>query len=94
MIFTMGYCITIFFLFFPIFSDQFSLTFDSKTGVFGWLRPENFLYSFFAISLYSGVGNLVCYSIALQYYSAVVLGNALLLEPIVGQFFGLVLGLD
>jgi hypothetical protein len=30
----------------------------------------------------------------MNYYSTVVIGNALLLEPIVGQFFGLILGLD
>jgi hypothetical protein len=84
MIFTMIYCILILCVSFPLFFDSYNISFDSKTGVFGWLRPENFLYSFFVISLYTGIGCLVGYSVSMKYFSTVVIGNILLLEPIFG----------
>ena len=64
MLFIMMYASIIMLVFIPIIFQECEWSFNSTLGVFGWLRPSNFAYSFFVVSFYTGFGCLVSYSIA------------------------------
>ena len=66
----------------PIFApDSFTLDFDCDTGVFGWMRPELIVYSFFIVSLINGVGVIAMQYLVFLYFTPVIAGTMMLLEP-------------
>jgi drug/metabolite transporter (DMT)-like permease len=72
----------IFFAFGPlIFKDSFTFTMNLTHGVFGWVANENFIFSFFLLSLVNGCGTLVLQMLAMIYFSPVIVGTMMLLEP-------------
>ena len=59
-----------------------SLLDTSDSGIFGFLRPENWLNCLFFYSFLSGFWGLCGYVIAATMFSPLIIMNCLLLEPI------------
>jgi drug/metabolite transporter (DMT)-like permease len=64
------------------------------TGLFGWLAPENFWYNLVVVSGLNGVGTLALQMLVFRYFTPVVAGTMMLLEPLFSQVYGIALGLD
>lgn len=77
-----------------VFPGNFTFTMDLSTGVFGWIADKNFLYSFFVLSAINGCGTLGLQLLAMKYFSPVIVGTMMLLEPVFSQIYGIALGLD
>ena len=76
-----------------VFSD-FTLGFDPLTGAFGFFTPELWLYVIFVYGFFTGACNMGAYSMSCKYFSPLVIGTAVLFEPIGSQIIGCLLGLD
>lgn len=76
-----------------LFKD-FTLSFDPKTGAFGFLQPHLWLYVIFVYGFFTGACNMGAYSMSCKYFSPLVIGTAVLFEPIGSQILGCILGLD
>ncbi|TNV77564.1 hypothetical protein FGO68_gene15410 [Halteria grandinella] len=74
--------------------DNFHYTMDNDTGLFGWLSKENFTYNLFVVSGLNGVGTLTLQMLVFRYFTPVVAGTMMLLEPLFSQIYGIALGLD
>ena len=71
------------------------MTFSPKNGIFGWLQPDLqfktiVLYGFFGTFWGSSCG----YLILMKFFSPVICMNALLVEPVIAQIMGCLLGVD
>ena len=71
-----------------------SFDFDALNGVFGWLTPRNFVYSFLVYGFVTRYAVSVTYVFAFYYFSAIIVSNIFMLEPILGQLIGICLGQD
>lgn len=73
-----------FYTVFPLayFGTQFNFTTDINTGIFGWLAPENFWYNLLVVSGLNGVGTLTLQMLVFRYFTPVVAGTMMLLEPL------------
>ena len=73
----------LFYTLFPlIFWNEFRFNFDLNTGLFGWMTNENAFYSLFVVSFLNGVGTLGLQYLVFKYFSPVVAGTMMLLEPL------------
>lgn len=74
----------------------FTLDCDPKTGVFGFLGggSQLALYVIFVYGFFTGACNMGAYSMSCKYFSPLVIGTAVLFEPIGSQVIGCILGLD
>ena len=68
------------------------LSMDPVAGMFGWLAPENFLYNFLVMGAFCRYGVMQFYTLALYFFSTVIVANLFMLEPILGQVIGVILG--
>ena len=77
-------------------SDSFSFDLDPHTGVFGYLGGslDYSLYVIFVYGLFTGAFNMGAYSMSCKYFSPLVIGTAVLFEPIGSQIIGCIIGLD
>jgi drug/metabolite transporter (DMT)-like permease len=66
----------------PLVFSELTYGFDPEFGIFGWMREENVVYTFFVMGLVSGCLTFTMYALCLKYFSAVILGNIFLFEPI------------
>ena len=73
---------------------DFHFTMDLETGLFGWLAKENFWYNLLVVSGINGVFTLWLQMLVFKYFSPVVAGTMMLLEPMFSQVYGIALGLD
>ena len=62
----------------------FTLGFDPKTGVFGFLGQDLklALYVLLVYGFFTGACNMGAYSMSCKYFSPLVIGTAVLFEPI------------
>ncbi|CDW78761.1 UNKNOWN [Stylonychia lemnae] len=74
--------------------DSFYLSQDPVKGVFGWIHPENIVYSVVVVSFVNGVGTLYLQYLVFKNFSPVIAGSMMLLEPLFSQIYGIILGLD
>jgi drug/metabolite transporter (DMT)-like permease len=74
----------------------FTLSFDPHTGVFGFLGGGLKLASYVLLvyGFFTGACNMGAYSMSCKYFSPLVIGTAVLFEPIGSQIIGCLLGLD
>ena len=88
--------VVLFFTLFPLlyFGRSFHFTTDVDNGIFGWLAKENFWYNFLVISGINGVFTLWLQMLVFKYFSPVIAGTMMLLEPMFSQVYGIILGLD
>ena len=88
--------VALFFLIFPVlyWGSNFHFTTDLQTGQFGWLAKENFLYNLIVVSGINGVFTLYLQMLVFRYFSPVIAGTMMLLEPLFSQVYGIILGLD
>lgn len=65
-------------------SGGFSLGFDPHTGVFGFLGGgwQLAVYVIFVYGFFTGACNMGAYSMSCKYFSPLVIGTAVLFEPI------------
>ena len=77
-------------------SGGFTLNFDPHSGVFGFLGGGTHLalYVIFVYGFFTGACNMGAYSMSCKYFSPLVIGTAVLFEPIGSQIIGCLLGLD
>mmetsp|Transcript_31250 Transcript_31250/g.23226 ORF Transcript_31250/g.23226 Transcript_31250/m.23226 type:complete len:98 (+) Transcript_31250:224-517(+) len=61
----------------------YTLDTNPITGIFGWVFKEDIVFNVVFVGAISGVGTFLFYPLCLVYFSPIVLGNVLLLEPIV-----------
>ena len=64
-----------------VFKD-FTMSMDPKTGAFGFLSPHLWLYVIFVYGFFTGACNMGAYSMSCKYFSPLVIGTAVLFEPI------------
>jgi hypothetical protein len=64
-----------------IFTD-FTLGFDPHTGAFGFLNKNLWFYVIFIYGFFTGACNMGSYSMSCKYFSPLVIGTAVLFEPI------------
>ena len=85
-----------FYTLFPLayHGQQFHFSTNLETGIFGWLAPENFWYNILVVSGLNGVGTLALQMLVFRYFTPVVAGTMMLLEPLFSQVYGIALGLD
>ena len=76
-----------------LFSD-FTFDFNPVTGVFGFLRKELWLYVIVFYGFFTGACNQGAFAMSCKYFSPLVIGTAVLLEPIGSQVIGCIMGLD
>ncbi|TNV80073.1 hypothetical protein FGO68_gene16966 [Halteria grandinella] len=78
------------------YGDVFTLDANPKTGVFGYLGggPQLGVYVILVYGLFTGACNMGAYSMSCKYFSPLVIGTAVLFEPIGSQIIGCLLGLD
>jgi hypothetical protein len=73
----------IFLTIFPIIRfESFTFDFNLETGIFGWLTPENFIYSLFVFSFVAGMVTLGLQFLVFQYFTPTVVGTVMLMEPV------------
>lgn len=74
----------------------FTLGFDPKTGFLGFLGKDlNLaLYVLLVYGFFTGACNMGAYSMSCKYFSPLVIGTAVLFEPIGSQIIGCIIGLD
>mmetsp|Transcript_9622 Transcript_9622/g.16160 ORF Transcript_9622/g.16160 Transcript_9622/m.16160 type:complete len:299 (+) Transcript_9622:647-1543(+) len=77
-----------------LFFENAGMNLHASNGLFGWLNSENcfevvFFYGFFCTFLGS-----VGYILSMQFFSPLVCMNAFLMEPIVAQVLGCLVGID
>ena len=91
-----GITVGFFFIVFPLiyWGNNFNFNFDPHTGQFGWLTKENFLYNFIVVSGINGVFTLYLQMLVFRYFSPVIAGTMMLLEPMFSEVYGIALGLD
>lgn len=94
--FLTGIAVLLFYIIFPIayWGQHFHFNFDLETGQFGWLAKENFWYNLIVISGINGVVTLYLQMLVFRYFTPVVAGTMMLLEPMFSQVYGIALGLD
>ena len=64
-----------------MFSD-FTFDCNPNTGVFGFLTKDLWLYVIFVYGFFTGACNMGSYSMSCKYFSPLVIGTAVLFEPI------------
>ena len=74
--------------------SSFTLDTDPRTGAFGYWASGDALYVVLVYGLFTGACNMGAYSMSLRYFSPLVVGTAVLFEPIGSQALGCLLGLD
>ena len=86
----------VFYIIFPIFywGSSFHFNFDLHDGQFGWLSKENFWYNLLVLSGINGVFTLYLQMLVFRYFSPVIAGTMMLLEPLFSEVYGIALGLD
>ena len=91
-----GITVGLFYLIFPVlyWGSNFHFSRDLQTGQFGWLTKENFLYNMIVVSGINGVFTLYLQMLVFRYFSPVIAGTMMLLEPLFSQVYGIILGLD
>ena len=67
---------------------------DPHYGLFGWLSSEQILISLFLIAPICGLWGNGGQIFSLKYFEPHIVGNALLLEPFVGQLISWLIGLE
>ncbi len=79
-----------------IYKETFTLSLDPHTGVFGFLGGGYKLaaYVLLVYGFFTGACNMGAYSMSCKYFSPLVIGTAVLFEPIGSQIIGCILGLD
>lgn len=65
-----------------ILFEDFTLSLNPTTGIFGFLTPELWLYVIFVYGFFTGACNMGAYSMSCKYFSPLVIGTAVLFEPI------------
>ncbi|CAI2368442.1 unnamed protein product [Moneuplotes crassus] len=91
--FTIQFFITsAFYICFYDIKDFYS--FDIQYGILGWASSEYLLYSLTAIGIITGVFGIGGYVFTLNYFPPHIVGTIYLLEPVVGQILGIILGQD
>ena len=63
-------------------------------GIFGFLHPNNFYWSFCVYGFMGGFWGICGYILAMKYYPPTVAVNCLLLEPLISQLLGVYWGID
>lgn len=76
-----------------LFKD-FTFDLNPTTGAFGFLDSNLWAYVIFVYGFFTGACNMGSYSMSCKYFSPLVIGTAVLFEPIGSQIIGCVLGLD
>ena len=70
-------------------------TFDmTDNGLFGFMAAKNTYLCCFWNAVFCGLGGTCGYMISLNFFSPLFIANCLLMEPIVGQTIGIVLGIE
>ncbi len=64
------------------FVSNFTLDFNPQTGAFGYLTGGHALYVVLIYGLFTGACNMGAYCMSLRYFSPLVVGTAVLFEPI------------
>ena len=80
-------------------SGGFTVDADPHTGVFGFLNPGEegwwkVAYVILVYGFFTGACNMGAYSMSCKYFAPLVIGTAVLFEPIGSQIIGCLLGLD
>jgi hypothetical protein len=74
--------------------ENFTFGFDRHTGVFGFLKADLWLYVVISYGFFTGACNQGSFAMSCRYFSPLVIGTAVLLEPIGSQIIGCLMGLD
>lgn len=69
-------------------------SFDSRLGFLGWISEQQWMISIFLVAPFWGFCGNGGYIFSLKYFEPHIVGNALLLEPLIGQLLGCLLGQD
>jgi len=67
---------------------------DPQVGLFGWISSEQWMICLFLVAPFWGFCCNGGYILSWKYFEPHIIGNALLLEPIIGQSLGWLLGQD
>ena len=65
-----------------IFFSNISFDRNPTTGVFGFLNKDLWIYVIFVYGFFTGTCNMGSYSMSCKYFSPLVIGTAVLFEPI------------
>lgn len=63
--------------------DDITFSFDTNTGLFGWMRPENLFHSVVLMGLVSGVSVFAAMHLASLYFTPLILSVVTLMMPLV-----------
>lgn len=74
------------------YQDFFS--FDPVVGILGWASTEYFIISVLLIGPVTGLIGAGSYIFMLDYFPSHIVASIFLLEPVTGQFLGIMLGQD
>src|SRR5258708_6700315 len=75
------------------FSD-FTQDTDPHTGAFGFLNDGLWMYVILVYGFFTGACNQGSFAMSCRYFSPIVIGTAVLFEPIGSQIIGCIMGID
>lgn len=75
------------------FAD-FTLDRDPHTGAFGFLNDGLWMYVILVYGFFTGACNQGSFAMSCRYFSPIVIGTAVLFEPIGSQIIGCLMGID
>ena len=91
---TSGFWFILYTLFIQGISMSDFISRDPQVGLFGWISSEQWMICLFLVAPFWGFCCNGGYILSWKYFEPHIIGNALLLEPIIGQSLGWLLGQD
>jgi len=91
---TSGFWFILYTLFIQGISMSDFISRDPQVGLFGWISSEQWMICVFLVAPIWGFCCNGGYILSWKYFEPQILGNALLLEPMIGQSLGWLLGQD